>query len=115
MGTRAGAIRRAAASAGNSEYLPARYRNAMGGNSPEATWGRLYLTRAEAAAAAVLLVASEAWNRSVLDRMRVPEHDPAAGDGIDIHTVEINKRRRPVRSASGRRKTRAPPPAGPAI
>jgi hypothetical protein len=82
---------------GRSGTIPARYLNALGNRSPEATWGRLYLTRAEGAAAAVLLVTSEAWNRSVLDRMRVPEHDPAAGDAFDIYTVEVNKRRRPVR------------------
>jgi hypothetical protein len=30
--------------------------------------------------------------------MRLPEHDPAVGDyDVDIHTVEIDKRRRPVR------------------
>jgi hypothetical protein len=81
----------------SSRNIPGRYLATLGGGSPEVTWGRLYLSRAEAAAAAVLLVASEAWNRSVLDRMRVPEHDPAVGDDIDIHTVEINKRRRPVR------------------
>jgi hypothetical protein len=82
---------------GTRRGIPARYVHALGGNSPESTWGRLYLTRGEAAAVAVLLVASEGWNRSVLDRMRIPEHHPAAGDDISIHTVEISKRRRPVR------------------
>lgn len=49
-------------------------------------------------ALAVLLVASESWNRSVLDRMRIPEHDPAVGDDdVDVHLVEIHKRRRPMR------------------
>jgi hypothetical protein len=45
----------------------------------------------------VLLTASEGWNRSVLDQMQVPEHDPAAADDFDIYMVEIRKRRRPVR------------------
>jgi hypothetical protein len=82
---------------GGGRVVRKRYRRVLGGNAPEQTWGRLYLTRAELFAAAVLLVAGEAWNRSVVDRMRVPDHDPAAGDDADIHTVEVNKRRRPVR------------------
>jgi hypothetical protein len=72
------------------------YRRALGGSEPDRTWGRLYLTSAEVFAAAVLLVASESWNKSVLHRMRIPEHDPATGDGFEIHMVEVNKRRRPV-------------------
>jgi hypothetical protein len=69
----------------------------LGGSEPEATWGRLFLTHDEILAAAVLLVASQAWNLSVLNRMQVPEHDPATGDDFDIYMVEISKRRRPVR------------------
>jgi hypothetical protein len=45
----------------------------------------------------VLLVASEAWNRSTLAKMTVPDHNPAAADDFDIHMVEIDKRRRPIR------------------
>jgi hypothetical protein len=72
-------------------------RAALGGCGPEETWGRLNLSCTEAFAAAVLLVAGEGWNRSVVHRMRIPEHDPAAGDDADIYMVEISKRRRPVR------------------
>ncbi|MBF6302845.1 hypothetical protein IU459_35770 [Nocardia amamiensis] len=74
------------------------YRRALGGRSPEKTWGRLYLTRTEAFAAAVLLVASGSWNHSVLDAMTVPTTNTAIADDLDIHTVEIRKPRRPVRS-----------------
>ena len=84
--------------AGSHRDLPHRYARALGGRGADKTWARLYLTCAEAFALAVLLVASESWNRSVLDRMRIPDHDPAAGDDdFDIHLVEIHKRRRPVR------------------
>jgi hypothetical protein len=72
-------------------------RRVLGGCRPEQTWGRLFLSQTEAFAAAVLLTASEGWNRSVMDQMQVPEHDPAAADDTDIYMVEIHKRRRPVR------------------
>jgi hypothetical protein len=73
------------------------HRAALGGCGPAQTWGRLNLSCTEAFAAAVMLIASEGWNRSVMHRMRIPEHDPAAGDDVDIYMVEINKPRRPVR------------------
>lgn len=74
-----------------------RHARALGGRGADKTWVRLFLTGPEAFALAVLLVASEGWNRSVLHLMRVPDHDPAVGDEFDIHLVEIHKRRRPVR------------------
>ncbi|WP_433709265.1 hypothetical protein ACQP2U_22340 [Nocardia sp. CA-084685] len=75
-----------------------RYTRVLGGRGADKTWARLFLTSAEAFALVVLLVASEGWNRSVVHRMRVPDHDPAVGDEeFDIHLVEICKRRRPVR------------------
>ena len=78
--------------------MPHRHARALGGRGAEKTWARLYLTGPEVFALAVLLVAGESWNRGVLHRMRIPEHDPAVGnDEFDIHLVEIHKRRRPVR------------------
>lgn len=75
-----------------------RHSRVLGGRGADKTWARLFLTGPEVFALAVLLVAGEGWNRSVLDRMRVPGHDPAVGDDeFDIHLVEIEKRRRPVR------------------
>ncbi len=74
------------------------HRRVLGGHGPEVSWGRLYLTRQEMFAASVLLVASEAWNASTLERMLIPDQDPAAGESdFDIYTVHIDKRRRPVR------------------
>ncbi|MDT2006895.1 hypothetical protein FXW78_54630 [Rhodococcus opacus] len=75
-----------------------RHAHVLGGRGADKTWARLFLTGPEAFALAVLLVASEGWNRSVLHRMHVPGHDPAVGDDeFDIQLVEIHKRRRPVR------------------
>jgi hypothetical protein len=54
-----------------------RHLTALGGRAPQQTWGRLFLSRSEVFAAAVLLVATESRNKSVLHRMRIPEHDPA--------------------------------------
>ncbi len=82
---------------GKHRDIPWRYAQALGGRGAKRTWQRLYLTGTEAFALAVLLVASESWNRSVLHRMAIPDHDPAAGDNLDVHLVEIHKRRRPVR------------------
>lgn len=79
-------------------FTPRRYYNALGGKAPEQTWGRLFLTYTEINAAITLLVASEGWNRSVIDRMPIPGYDPSAGDTIDIYRVEINKPRRPMPS-----------------
>jgi hypothetical protein len=75
-----------------------RHARVLGGRGADKTWARLFLSGPEAFALAVLLVASEGWNRSVLHRIRVPGHDPAVGDDeFDIHRVEIHKRRRPIR------------------
>ena len=73
------------------------YARALGGAVIEKTWGRLFLTTGRCFALAVLLVAAEGWNRSVLDRMNVPDHDPAVGEQFDIHMVEVDKARRPLR------------------
>jgi hypothetical protein len=74
-----------------------RHLTALGGRAPQQTWGRLFLSRSEVFAAAVLLVATESWNKSVVHRMRVPEHDPAVADDVDVYTVHLDKPRRPVR------------------
>lgn len=75
-----------------------RHTAVLGGLAPEKTWGRLFLSRSEVFAAAILLVASESWNKSVLHRMRIPqEHSPALADDADVYTVQLDKPRRPVR------------------
>ncbi|UNN05326.1 hypothetical protein [Rhodococcus opacus] len=74
-----------------------RHLTVLGGRAPQQTWGRLFLSRREVFAAAVLLVATESWNKSVLHRMRIPEHDPAVADAVEVFTVHLDKPRRPVR------------------
>jgi hypothetical protein len=86
-----------AGAGGPGRRVRAAHERALGGLGPERTWGRLYLTQPEIAAAVVLLTASEGWNRSVLHTMRIPQHDPAAAEDFDIHMVEVGKRRRPIR------------------
>jgi hypothetical protein len=77
--------------------IRAEHLRVMGGASISRARNELYLVTEELFALHVLLVASEGWNRSVLEKMTVPSHDPAAADDFEIHTVEIDKRRRPVR------------------
>ncbi|MGH3157239.1 MAG: hypothetical protein ACRDNF_11775 [Streptosporangiaceae bacterium] len=68
----------------------------LGGRDAQATWQRLFLDSTEIFALTVLLIASEGWNVSVIDRMTVPGYDPAAADpDVTIHRMEIYKRRRP--------------------
>src|SRR5262249_35857380 len=52
--------------------IKGRYVSAFGGASGAATWQRLFLTREEAAALGVLLMAEFGWNLSVIDTLRVP-------------------------------------------
>ena len=95
---RTGDVPLLAAQATGGRRLSRRHVTALGGGAPEKTWGRLFLSRSEVFAAAVLLVASESWNKSVLHLMRIPEqHAPAAADSVDVYTVHIDKPRRPVR------------------
>jgi hypothetical protein len=80
----------------NRRRLTESIQRLLGGSEPERTWGRLFLTPEEACALSVLLVASESWNKSVLNKMRIPEYDPAVAEDFDIHMVEVHKVRRPV-------------------
>ena len=82
---------------GKSKGVGEAHHRVLGGAGPQHTWGRLFLTGEELYALAVLLVAAEGWNRSVLEAMTVPTHHPAAADEIQIHLVQIDKRRRPPR------------------
>ncbi|MEU2466796.1 hypothetical protein ABZ580_21575 [Streptomyces sp. NPDC012486] len=73
----------------------ARYARVLGGERPEHTWQRLFLTRMETVALAVLLMAEHGWNLSVIDRLKVPQAAPDAGDdGLRIYRVELEKHKR---------------------
>ncbi|MDX3745320.1 hypothetical protein [Streptomyces sp. AK08-02] len=66
----------------------------LGGNGAEKTWGRLFLTRKELTALAVVLTARFGWNLSVYDRLPVPTTAPSAGETASVtYQVQIEKRR----------------------
>jgi hypothetical protein len=67
----------------------------LGGQRPEQTWARLFLTRMELTALAVLLTDRFGWNLAVLDRMPAPVRTPSAGETATItYQVQVEKRRR---------------------
>ena len=75
--------------------VEARYRDAFGGADGPATWQRLFLTRTEAAALGVLLMAEFGWNLSVIDRAGVPLASPDQGeDGRVTYRIPLEKPRR---------------------
>lgn len=79
---------------GNS-FLVARYRRAFGGANAAVTWQRLFLSRLEAAALGVLLLAQYGWNLSVIDRAEVPRALPDPGeDGHPTYRIPLEKLRR---------------------
>ncbi|MFD9437910.1 hypothetical protein ACFWBR_03785 [Streptomyces sp. NPDC060006] len=71
-----------------------RHRGLLGGGSVERTWGRLFLTRHELTALAVLLTDRFAWNLSVYDRMPAPTRAPSVGERTTVtYLVQVEKRR----------------------
>ncbi|WP_327172584.1 hypothetical protein [Streptomyces sp. NBC_01336] len=69
-------------------------RHLLGGWGPEKTWGRLFLTREELTALAVVLTGRFGWNLSVYDRMPVPTAAPSAGETASVtYQVQVEKRR----------------------
>ncbi|MEV8336736.1 hypothetical protein [Streptomyces niveus] len=77
-----------------SGQLAITHRGPLGGRSIEKTWGRLFLSRAELTALAVLLTDRFGWNLSAYDRMPAPTRAPSAGDGpIVTYQVPVEKRR----------------------
>jgi hypothetical protein len=66
----------------------------LGGAGALVTWGRLFLTRQELTALAVLLTDRFAWNLSMYDRVPVPVRTPSAGETTTVtYQVEVEKRR----------------------
>lgn len=75
--------------------LVSKYRWALGGQATSRTWQRLFLTRMEATALGVLLMAEFGWNLSVVSRAEVPKATPDPGpDGRPTYRVPVHKRRR---------------------
>jgi hypothetical protein len=80
---------------GGNSYLVAKYRRAFGGANAAVTWQRLFLSRMEAAALGVLLLAQYGWNLSVIDRAEVPRALPDPGeDGQPTYRIPLEKLRR---------------------
>ncbi|MFQ6329177.1 hypothetical protein ACLMAL_23995 [Nocardia sp. CWNU-33] len=66
----------------------------LGGRHRELTWGRLFLSRQELTALAVLMTDQYGWNLSVFDRLTVPTTVPSAGSTTTVtYNVLVEKRR----------------------
>jgi hypothetical protein len=75
--------------------LKKRYSEAFGAWASAVTWQRLFLTREEAAALGVLLMAEFGWNLSVISRIAVPLASPDQGeDGHPTYRITLEKPRR---------------------
>jgi hypothetical protein len=80
---------------GRPGTMKTRYRNAFGRTSGAVTWQRLFLTRDEAVALGVLLLAEFGWNLSVINRAEVPLASPDQGqDGHPTYRIALEKPRR---------------------
>lgn len=78
-----------------AHLLKKRYHGPLGGTRAEVTWQRLFLSRMEAAALGVLMMAEYGWNLSVIDGLEVPKASPDAGhDGRPTYRVALEKPRR---------------------
>lgn len=72
-----------------------RYVPALGGGSAEHTWKRLYLSRKETAALAVLIAAELGLNSTTISEMPVPEMLPGTVEaGVPVYRLRLEKRRR---------------------
>jgi hypothetical protein len=72
-----------------------KYQKALGGAKAEFTWQRLFLSRMEATALAVLLMAEFGWNLSVIADLKVPKASPDQGvHGQPTYRLELDKPRR---------------------
>ncbi|TJZ95675.1 hypothetical protein [Actinacidiphila oryziradicis] len=76
--------------------VTSRYVFALGGGRAEFTWRRLFLSRDEATALAVLLVIDHGLNATTVSEMPVPRATPDSGEdgGFPIYRIELEKRRR---------------------
>jgi hypothetical protein len=92
---RTGDLPRYADKSGRLTVVTGKYRKAFGGQSPAATWQRLFLSRMDAVALGVLLMAEYGWNLSVIDRAEVPRAGPDQGeDGHPTYRIPLEKPRR---------------------
>ncbi|MFI6122356.1 hypothetical protein ACIBCU_21435 [Streptomyces sp. NPDC051064] len=79
----------------NRRTVPKRYRAALVGGGSEYTWKRLYLSRKEAAALAVLIVVELGLNATTVSEMPVPSELPGTAEaGMPVYRLQLEKRRR---------------------
>ncbi|MEU5050124.1 hypothetical protein [Streptomyces sp. NPDC021096] len=79
----------------NRQRVVFRYARALGGENSRYTWQRLYLSRREAAALGVLMVAEHGFNSTTIGELRTPRATPESGEGrFPVYRVELEKRRR---------------------
>jgi hypothetical protein len=82
-------------SRGGRRQILRRYRKPFGSQAAGATTLRLFLSRQEAIALGVLLVAEYGWNLSVIDHAEVPRALPDPGeDGRPTYRIPLQKARR---------------------
>jgi hypothetical protein len=92
---RTGALPRTRPDKNGKSTLRGRYRKAFLQQPDSLTWQRLFLTREEAAALGVLMLAEYGWNLSVISRLEVPRASPDQGeDGHPTYEVQLYKPRR---------------------
>ena len=78
-----------------TRIIKKKYKEAFGAWASAATWQRLFLTREEAAALGVLLMAEFGWNLSVINSAAVPLASPDPGeDGHPTYRIALEKPRR---------------------
>ena len=88
---RTGDLPRCVRKNGQPSNVEARYRNALG----TVAWQRLFLSREEAVALGVLLLAEFGWNLSVISSLEVPMASPDQGeDGHPTYRIPLVKLRR---------------------
>ncbi|MGW5789176.1 hypothetical protein ACWEV3_01095 [Saccharopolyspora sp. NPDC003752] len=79
----------------SSRTLIAKYAKAFDGSNAIRTWQRLFLSRTEATALGVLLLAEYGWNLSVINSAKVPRASPDPGeDGTPTYRIPLEKARR---------------------
>lgn len=72
----------------------ARHERLLRGREGGKTWGRLFLTRQELTALAVMMTDRYGWNLSVYDRLHVPVITPSVGETATVtYEVLVEKRR----------------------
>lgn len=80
---------------GRPWMVQSKYRTAFGRTKGSLTWQRLFLTREEAVALSVLLLAEFGWNLSVIAGLEVPAASPDQGeDGHPVYRICLEKHRR---------------------